>query len=439
MRLAPLLVLYLAVALIVQPGPELARDEPDLIAAAERLIEHGQLAATGDNPDHRSFLWHGPGLVVLIAPLVALGVPLEAMRLLSPLLLFCAVLLFHRLLRVRLAPRAALRWTYALALYAPFILVLGTIQKEPLAVLLVVAAMLACTRAFAGGGRWPVVAGGLALAALAMVRLEYGWAIVALLVAALLAWPRGRTRAPLARRRIAVAGVALLACVPWLAFTYAKTDQPMYWGSSSGLSLFWMSPTLPGETGQWHSPERVLRDPALAPYRPLFRRLERVHPLESDLELRRRALENIRARPLQYARNIPANATRLLVNWPSRPARPPGTTAMHLVFNALLIGGLLWAAPRLWRSRRALPPETAPFALFALLGVAIHIPPSASPRMLLPLVPVLLWFVAVAASGERAAAAPAPDRATRPRRPSSASPASTRRAGREARPRAARG
>lgn len=118
--------------------------------------------------------------------------------------------------------------------------------------------------------------------------------------------------------------MAALACVPWLAYTHAKTDQLMHWGSSSGLSMFWMSPTLPGETGQWHSPVRVYRDPALAPYRPLFLRLDEVHPLESDLVLRRHAMENIRAEPLLYARNVAANTARLLVFWPgARPSPRP--------------------------------------------------------------------------------------------------------------------
>src|SRR3954452_12439097 len=309
LRVAPLLVLYVAICALAQPGPHPVRDEQDLLAAAGRMLD-GQLVPGGHLPDPRAYLWHGPGLVALLAPLVALQLPLGAIRFVEPVLLGCAVLLFHRLLHVRLGPRASLAWTYAFGLYFPFFSVLPHLHKEPLAVLLVVAGMLALTRGLAGG-RWLALGGaGLALAALTMVRLEYGWVTFALLVIALLAWAR-RRKSVRARRLVAVAAVGVVGCAPWLAYTYRLTGRPVYWGSSSGLSLFWMSPTLPRETGQWYAPDRVFRDPTLVRYRPLFRRLQTFHPVRSDLWLQDRAVANIRARPAEYARNLAANVTRL--------------------------------------------------------------------------------------------------------------------------------
>ena len=395
MRLAPLFLLYVVVCAVAQPGGDPVRDEPALLAAAERLVAHGQLAGTGTDPDQRAFLWHGPGLVVLLGPFVAFDVPLVAVRFLEPLLLGVAIALFHRLLRRRLDVRPALLWTYALGLYAPFFIVLGTIQKEPLSIVLVVAGMLALTYGLECGRRSALAGAGLALGALAMVRLEYGWVALALLVIAALWWATHRQSAT-SRRLVAVAAVAVVACVPWLAYTHAKTARAMYWSSSSGLSLFWMSPTLPGETGQWHSPVRVYRDPALAPYRPLFRALDEVHPLHSDLQLRRRAVANVRADPMRYARNVAANTSRLLFFAPVRSRHPPLGYAMYALFNGLLLLAVIWAARMLWRRRRSLPPQTAPVALFAALAVAVHLPVSASPRMLLPVVPALLWLVVVA-------------------------------------------
>jgi 4-amino-4-deoxy-L-arabinose transferase-like glycosyltransferase len=396
-----LLTVYALLCAVRQPGPEPVRDEPALLAAAERLLE-GQPAAPGAEPDQRAWLWHGPGLVALLAPLVALDLPLTVIRFLGPLLLASAVVLFHRVLRARLAPRPALVWTTALALYVPFGAVLGTVQKEPLAIALVAAAMLALTRGLESGRPRALVAAGLALAALAMVRLEYG--IVALgLLALAPAWWAIRRRPPAAARLAAVAAVAVAACLPWLAYTQHLSGQALYWTSSAGLSLFWMSPTLPGETGQWHSPVRVYRDPALAAYRPLFRRLDRVHPLDSDLELRRRAIANVRARPGAYARNLAANVSRLLFSVPARSSRSAVQLGSLLIFNGALVLGLAWAARALLRRCRshALPPETVPFALLAVLAVAVHVPPSASPRMLLPVVPLLMWFLAQAGCPRR--------------------------------------
>lgn len=74
---------------------------------------------------------------------------------------------------------------------------------------------------------------------------------------------------------------------------------------------------------------------------------------------------------------------------------------MLLIVNGLLLAAAAWAALRLWRRRDTVPPEAAPFALFALLGIAVHLPPSASPRMLLPLVPLLVWLIAEASAPAR--------------------------------------
>jgi hypothetical protein len=194
-----------------------------------------------------------------------------------------------------------------------------------------------------------------------------------------------------------VAAVAVGGCVPWLAYTYHLTDEPLYWGTSAGLSLFWMSPTVAGETGQWHEPRDVFRDPALAAYRPLFRRVEASHPVAGDRLLREEAMTNIRARPAEYGRNLIANAGRLFFAAPMRPFRPLAVAA-YALFNGLLLAGVGWAAVRLWRRRRSLPPEVAPIALFAAVAIALHLPPSASPRMLLPIVPPLVWLIAQAAN-----------------------------------------
>jgi hypothetical protein len=392
--LAPLLVLYLAVCALAQPGADPVRDEPDLLAAAARMLD-GRLVPGGPLPDPRAYLWHGPGLVALLAPLVALDLPLPVIRFIEPVLLAGAMLVFHRLLRARLQRRAALAWTYALGLYVPFLSVVPQVHKEPLSILLVVAGMLALTRALAGGGWRYTVAAGLALAGLAMVRLEYGWVAIGLLVLAAATWAV-RRHSPVARRLAAVGAVAVAGCLPWLAYTQHLTGEPLYWGTSSGLSLFWLSPTLPGETGQWHAPGTVARDPALAPLRPLFDRLEGLHPVESDRVLRERARENIRARPDLYVRNLAANVPRLLFSEPMRPGITPLGVAVYAAFNALLLAATGWAAAILWRRRRVVAPETAPIAAFAVLAVAVHLLASASPRMLLPIVPALVWLAAQA-------------------------------------------
>jgi hypothetical protein len=72
---------------------------------------------------------------------------------------------------------------------------------------------------------------------------------------------------------------------------------------------------------------------------------------------------------------------------------------------------VIWAARSLLRRRHALAPETLPFAALAGLGLAIHVLPSADPRMTLPMIPLLVWLVVYASSrrsrGAQAVEAPA--------------------------------
>lgn len=395
----PLLALYVVACEVAQPGPSPVRDEPDLLAAAARML-HGRLVPAGPTLDPRAYLWHGPGLVAVLVPLVALDLPLPVVRLLDPLLLAAAVWAFHRLLRMRLDAGASRRWTWAFGLYVPFLSVVPEVHKEPLAILLVVVGMLALTRGFRSGRALPMVAAGGCLAALAMVRLEYGWVAIALLALAIVNWAV-RGRRPASARLVVVPAVAVALCLPWLAETDHLTGRPMYWGTSSGISLYWMSPTAPGETGQWHSPGDVARQPALRAFRPLFGRLRTLDPVASDLALRRHALADARARPAAYARNLAANAGRLLFAVPMRPRLSLRRIGTDVVFNLGLLVAVGWAARLGWRRRVTVAPESGPIAAFALVAIAVHLPASASPRMFLPVVPAVFWLAARSAGPRR--------------------------------------
>jgi hypothetical protein len=160
------------------------------------------------------------------------------------------------------------------------------------------------------------------------------------------------------------------------------------------LSLFWMSPTQPGETGAWHEPSSVFSDPRLARLRPFFAHLRRLGPIASDDALRNRAQANVRAHPVAYARNLVANVARLFFAAPMRPGLSVPRVGVDVLFNGALLAGLAWAVALARRRRLALAPEAVPVAVFALLAIAVHLPPAASPRMLLPIVPALLWLVA---------------------------------------------
>ena len=396
LALAPLLPLYLLLVALEQPGPGYAGDEGSFVVHAERILDGGY--ADPARRDQSTFLWHGPATPLVITPFVALGMDIVPMRFLMAPFLFGAVLLFHRLLRTRLEPRAALAGAFAFALYAPFFQPLRGIHKEPIAILLVVAGMLGLVRYIETGRKLPLVLAGLAFAGVTMARLEFGWVTIAMIVACGAWWLFGRSPVA-ARRSTAVFAVALAGCVPWLAYTWSLTDRPLYWGNSGGISLYWMSPTGgPGETGQWHAFHTVAEEPRFDRYKAFFRRQSATPLVERNERFEEVAKDNIKRDPLGYGRNLVLNTTRMLFYQPFWPTPDLGLLVMYGVFNGLLVVGLAWAGVALIRHRTGLPPETLPIAAFGLIGLGIHIFPSADPRMVLTSAPPLIWLIVYAAA-----------------------------------------
>ncbi len=392
--LLPILGAYTLVS-VLKPHPA-GTDEATYLGYARNLT-HG-LYARPHTLNPSAFLWHGPGLPAFLAPLVALHAPLGLMRVLAgPVLLFAALCVFDALARLYVSERAALLATYGLALYLPFLTVTGDIYAEPLATLCLTLAVFFMVRSFRGGRRDHLWAG-VAFAALALCRLEYGYVLLAALLLSCV-WLLLR-RSARARHSTIAAALALVLCIPWLGYTYSLTSKPFYWGNSGGDSLYWMS--APGNLGDWHSGTEVFALPQLASARPLFTELARMKPVEQDERLQHVAFENMRHDPTHYLANVGRNVSRLLFNAPysfgaaHAPfsfTREKNGAVIYAVPNALLLV-LLGAALVLGiRTRDRLGPEILPVAVLIALGFAVHVPLAAYARFVIPLIPAAAWLV----------------------------------------------
>jgi 4-amino-4-deoxy-L-arabinose transferase-like glycosyltransferase len=410
-RFLPILGLYIVVSLAVHAAHN---DEPIYLLYARDLTTHGVDAALA-----WSYLWHGPALPVLLAPLVAVDAPLAVMRILvGPALLFTTVLVFHQMVRPYLgSERGAVIATYALGLYLPFLSIVSVIHVEPLATLCFTLAAFFLIRAFKGEVLDAVLAG-VSLAVLALSRVEYGYVILAGLLLSGAWWLTSR-RSVRARQSTLALGVALLLCTPWLAYTYSVTHKPFYWGDAGGLSLYWM--TAPGNVGDWHLGKDTRTYPGLAVDRPVFAELNQLRPLQWDGRLMHVALNNIRRDPAHYVTNVVNNIARLLFNAPysyenetTKGLSPPWGLMLYALPNAILLGLLSVALAVAIKARRRLRPEILPIGVLAILGFAVHVPVAAYGRFVIPLIPVVAWLViAIIAPNVRVALEPSPP-STRP-------------------------
>lgn len=398
--LLALLPLLLAMPLVGPSiNPNLLGDEQGYVGLARSLV-HGHYLTGRDDliigwPNVPN-LWFGPGLPIALTPLAAIDAPVEVIRLTGPLFVFAAALLLYGLLRQYVSARGALAGSLAFGLYPPFYTALVHLHSETFALLLIVAMMYGTSRYLHGGQLRHLAVAGVALGWLALTRIAFGWVVTGLLVLSLIWWVLRRGRAP--RRFAAVCSVALALCVPWLAYTYSVTDRAFYWGSSGGLSLYWMSSPYPADRGDWQLPSDVFVDSRLAPHRGLFTSLSgRPIPEQND-RLIDAALTNIREHPSKYGENVLANVSRMWFHSPYSFRLERLKPLLFVIPNALVLSALLVSLGLLVGRRRLLPVEAIPFGMFAVVAFGLHALLAAYPRMLFPVIPVIIWFVVVVVS-----------------------------------------
>ena len=393
--LLPLLALYVAAWAVFPARPD---DEASYVILAERLTEGfyvtGSNEAILDADPASPDLWFGPGLPALLAPLVAVDAPLGVLRLTSVLLLFGAVLLFYVLARERWGSRVGLVAAYALGLYVPFLGLLSNLHSEVLAIFCVVVAMLGLARFIERGGALWLVLGSVGLAGLALTRVAYGWVLSIALLAMLVWWLARRSRT--SGRAVAVLALALALCVPWLVYTQAKTERLFVWGNSGSLSLYWMASPHEGDLGDWHQAHLVFTDPALRPHREFFEGLRGLELAKQNAEIEREALRNIADHPLAYAENVVANVSRMFFNSPYSRTQQQTNDVFYALPNAIVLGAIVLCAVVLVPRRRMLPPEAGAFAVLGTTAFALHALVAAYPRMLAPIVPLLVWLTVLA-------------------------------------------
>ena len=369
-------------------------DEAAYLQYAHNLL-HGGYAVAGQQREGL-YLWHSPAVALLITPLVWLKLPISLIRLTGPIFILAAGLTLTSIMRRFVSSWIAVCAGLALCLYPPFWRLLPELFAEPLALLTCLLGFLALLKARERRRAGWAIAAGVAFGCMTLAREEYGYLLLGCLAVSVVAL--GLRRARPAARPLAVASLAaLIVCAPWLAYTYSKTHVPFYWSAASGESLYWMSSTSPGETGSWLSARAVFTDPHLASHRALFTRVDRMSQLQGNRTLTRIAENSIQRNPGNYLHHVLQNGERIFLGV---PFSFQGGAATNLAFYGLPNVALLLVAVLavvIMRRRRArLPALLIPTVAFGLIGLAMHLPVSAYPRMATLSIPA---FLVVAALG----------------------------------------
>ena len=384
-----LLGLYAGIVLLVSIDA-LEKDEVDYVRFATNLTKGFY------SPPEYLNLWMGPGYPIILVPFVALHLPLILAKLMNAALLFLGLLYFHRTLCLYTEPRVAYLTSLLLGLYLPFLRQLHVLYTETLVFFLLCGFLFHYCLTVGRGSpsRRHLFLSAFFLGYLALTKVLFGYIILALLVLFLLLslW-----RKDLRFRQTALISLlALLLCIPYLAYTYSLTHRIFYWSSSGGSSLYWISTPFENEYGDWHSADEVRDNPVLQDrHGKLMKEIANADGLAADDRLKEEAIKNITHHPLKYGQNILMNVGRLLFSYPfSFNAQKPSTFYYLLPNSFLFVLTLLCLVPYVL-ARKLMPFEVHFVALFFLLSFGASALLSAYDRQFRPLVPLLVFWMVI--------------------------------------------
>ncbi len=348
------LVFYIGVTLVAN-RPDLIWDEGRYLWFAKNLIRGFYVPP--DQPE----LLNGPAYPLILAPLLALKVPLLGMRMLNAVFMALAAWFSFR----AVLPYAGRRWALAVALvttlHPNLVRTAPYLMTEALAVCCVAGFAWAFTAALrAEKWRWSaVLAAAFTFGWLILARVFFGnvlMASTAFLLVGLILWKSQRGRL---LRALAVMALAFVMCIPWLAYTKAKTGDTLCWSTNGGELLYWATSTHEGENGHWFSEQEVKSMPQLVAngHRDFYQANFYLPVKEREAALKKKALENMRANPKGVVKNWLSNWCRLVFGFPRSYLPEELITVIPVLVNGPLLFLVLATVGIGARHWRALPVE----------------------------------------------------------------------------------
>jgi hypothetical protein len=392
-KFLPFLLFYLLLSLLFH-SPVLTGDEPDYINYATR-ISKGLPTET---------LWWGPGYPIVLATFILFSLPLYSVKIMNAFFLFVALIFFYKILTFYFNEQYATIGAFLFGIYPLFMRQLHLVYSENLAVLLVCGFIYFFVKLIRNYGTTPrhswvdIFFASLFLGYLALTKIFFGYVILVTLILASIVFLCNRNENK-NRAALIISGLALLINIPYLFFTYRETGKLFYWGSSGGMSLYWMSSPYENDLGDWFSFEAVQELPELAPHRPFFESLDKFSEAEMDTAFKKKALQNIFQYPQKYMMNWIANVGRLFFSYPFSYTPQKISTYFYLFPNMFIVALLALSGVYVLRYQVSVPYEIKAQVIFGLISLGATSLVSAYARQFAPLAPIflfwILWFFSI--------------------------------------------
>ena len=362
LRLLPLLIIYLAVFFALAKESLDYGDESRYATYAENLTK-GFYA-----PSDTRALPNGPGYPLLLTPFAFFGVPWYWAKMLNPVFMFLAVCFIFASLRNYMSEKTALFFSYVFGLYPPFYAELWFLLSEPFSLMLVSLFALLTIKWYSGGKYRHMLIAAVVCALIALTKVFFAYVATAVLLLSLVIskW------SPASRKTVPIYAIALLLCVPYLAYTYSLTGKFFCWANWGGYTLYWNYTSGPDDIGGWKSPEDVATRPELAHHRPFFEKLQGLDCVERDRLMKKKAIENILNNPRKAALNYVCNLGRLFLNFPFSYKYQHPRTLLYIVPNSIFLGAIVFSLYPLIKLRRHLPLAIVHACAVSVVYIAGH-------------------------------------------------------------------
>lgn len=400
----PFLAIY-ATLVIVFSKDHLIIDEASYLAYVDNLLK-GYYSPPPPDID----LWHAPGYPIIITPFIAAGFPLLVIRLLNALFLFFAIIIFYRLMQKLVSEKLALLAAIAMGCYWLAWKGLPVIMTECFVFFLVTEIAWASYKAFNEEKlitRYSLQLAFL-LGYLALTRFLFGYVLIAAALISAVLWLFRRRQQN--KKALMVFVFAFLVTIPWLFYTWSLTGRVLYWGNSGGTTLYWISTPHEEEYGDWFNEELEPNGSVDGNVPDAHERLEANHRQElneimqhrgvaKDDAYKKKAFENIRSHPGKYAKNVVANAGRLLFNYPMSYRKHGIGTLLNMAPNILLVIAMIVLFIPSIKARKQIPFFIKFLLLIAAIYFAGSLLVSGTIRMFYILFPILtLWLFYIKAA-----------------------------------------
>jgi hypothetical protein len=397
---SPFLCFYLLFILLFPP--DFGGDQSEYLGFARNLI-NGFYSPPSPNID----LTSGPGYPLIIAPFVALGLPLLWITFLNAVFYYLSIIFLFKALKLVVELNLAFLFSLFWACYYVAYQTLNAILTEPFTFFLISILIFSLIKAFkidnSKESKIYVYLAGLTIGIIVLTKLIFGYVLMIMIAGNLILLIIDRKGVNY-RRGLFILFIGFASVTPYLIYTYNLTGRAIYWGTGNS-NLYWMSTPYDDEYGDWKGDLTQgpvsdgnfnipgSDDTLKSRHGKDFEEIYKFSGIEQDDAFKRIAIDNIKSHPLKYARNIIYGLGRLVFHYPFSYAVQRPKILLVLPINAIVFTLILFCLVPTFINWRKISYAIRFLLLFCFIYLMLSAMVSAYVRMLTIVMPVLfLWF-----------------------------------------------